>query len=537
MTPEELARVKSLHSQALLLPERERDDFLREQLPASPGLLETVRRLLAWHSEAGEFLQTPPASRMLDPLMRDLQTCRIGPYELIRELGHGGSSTVYLAQRADGLFERHVAIKVLSRLAHSGEVFRRFQREIQILARVEHPYIVRLLEAGTTGETLSYIVTEYIDGVHIDRFAANLDVEGRLRLFLRVCEAVSAAHRALIVHRDLKPSNILVTPDGIPKVLDFGIAVLVDRDSRLTQGGLERLTVRYASPEQLRGEKLITTASDVYSLGVILYELIAGRVPYDFPEREMAERIASSDPPPLSAAPRELYAIARKALSADPRRRYESVDRLRDDIVRRLDGRPVEAQGNGALYRLRKYARRHWLLIAIPSLAMLLLGSLSIVLVISLREARRQSERVRQIVFQSLPSLMFDAEHWRTVRMRKAVESARLPYLDALAAEYPNDAALRAEPFRTRRALAAVEGLPFILNLGDTAEARSLFESAVQLGDRLIERGTAPAGFRRDLALTHLELGTVLLETDDIEAAHRQFALAGRLGGGLRAGL
>src|ERR1051326_5693849 len=284
MTPEDLERVKAAHAEALTLPQDERDQFLLKSFPDEPHLRAEVLRLLAWHDAAGEFLKTPLMNRVLGLSAQDLKTRRVGPYELIRELGHGGSASVYLARRADHLFEKQVAIKILNRLSHSEEAFLRFQREAQILARLEHPYIVRMLDAGTTGEALAYIVTEFIEGERFDEYCAGLPIAAKLRLFLKVCEGVSAAHRNLIVHRDIKASNVLVTSDGTPKLLDFGIALLLDtKDGRLTRTGLERMTVQSASPEQIRGEKDISTLSDVYSLGVLLYELLAGRLPYPFP--------------------------------------------------------------------------------------------------------------------------------------------------------------------------------------------------------------------------------------------------------------
>ena len=344
MLPEDLERVKSAHARALTLPPGERDDFLRGQFPDEPELQQALKKLLEWHDQAGEFLSTPLASRILEPLARDFKPQRVGPWELVRELGRGGSATVYLARRADDLFEKQVAIKLLNRLSHSEEVFRRFQREIQILARVEHPYIVRLLEAGTTGEALAYIVTEFVDGKPIDEFAASLPLREKLELFLKVCLGVSAAHQNSIVHRDIKPSNILVAGDGTPKLLDFGITLLLDQDSRLTETGLERMTIRYASPEQIRREKDITIASDVYSLGVVLYELVARRSPYGGAEHELAARILSDDPLACPEAPRDLEAVARKALRKAPDERYESVKSFQEDVARVLEGEPVKAR-------------------------------------------------------------------------------------------------------------------------------------------------------------------------------------------------
>ncbi len=274
MTPQELARVKSAHSEALSLPGGDRAGFLQARFAGEPHLLDEVSDLIRCSEGAGAFLQTPLIERFIGPDSRDRRPSRIGPYALIRDLGHGGASSVYLARRDDDLFERQVAIKILNRFSHSEDAFARFRREIQTLARVEHPYIVRLLDAGTTEVGVAYIVTEFIDGKDVDRFTAPLPLEEMLRVFLKVCEGVSAAHQRLIVHRDIKPSNILVTEGGVPKLLDFGIALLLDSDTRLTDTGLRRMTAQYASPEQFRGDKNISTLSDVFSLGVLLDQLV-----------------------------------------------------------------------------------------------------------------------------------------------------------------------------------------------------------------------------------------------------------------------
>lgn len=373
MSAEDLDRVKTAHAEALRLPVAEREAFLGKLFPDEPELYQHVIQLVQWHDEAGDFLSTPVARRILDQAERDLSEQRIGPWELIRELGHGGSATVFLARRADDLFEKQVAIKVLNRLSHSEEVFRRFQREIQILARVDHPHIVRFLEAGTTKEALAYIVTEFIDGQRIDEFAASISLRDKLQLFLKVCEGVEAAHKSSIVHRDIKPSNILVTHSGVPKLLDFGIAILTDRRSELTESGMGRMTVQYASPEQIRGEKEITASADVYSLGVVLYQLISGRLPHPFPPHELWSRVLSDEPLPLEEAPSDLAAIVFKALEKQPRARYGSVRSLADELNCFLEGNPVQARGKRLSYRAGKHLRRWWVPLGVAGVVICLL--------------------------------------------------------------------------------------------------------------------------------------------------------------------
>jgi len=368
MNPGDLERIKAAHAQALHLSPAEREELLHSQFPGEPHLQDEVRQLLKWHGEAGSFLTTPLSHSLIEPLTNDFNIQRIGPWQLVRELGHGGSATVFLARRADDLFEKRVAIKLLNRLSLSGGVIERFRRETQILARLEHSYIVRLLDAGTTGEAIAYIVTEFVDGLRIDNFAETLSQSEKLRLFLRVCEGVSFAHKNAVVHRDLKPSNILVVPDGTPKLLDFGIARLLDRDSELTETDLERMTLRYASPEQVKRQKPITPASDIYSLGVILYELLAGRSPYAGSDHELIFRIPSDDPLPVPGIPATLDAIVQKALRKEPAERFSSVDLLRDDVERYLKGaKPISATvGSGS--RVRNLVGRRTLTVAVGSI-------------------------------------------------------------------------------------------------------------------------------------------------------------------------
>jgi len=301
---------------------------------------------------------------------------RLGPYQLTDELGSGGSSTVYLAERADGSYQQQVAIKLLHRGTETVDLLARFQLERQILASLDHPNIARLLDAGTTDDGRPYFVMEFVDGERVDRFAARLPLAQRLVLFRTLCDAVQHAHRNLIIHRDLKPSNILVTAEGVPKLLDFGIAkpleTRVQGDPTVTVA--RRMTPSYASPEQLRGETL-TTATDVYSLGVLLYRLLTGHHPYlDTSEDsyssgvELARRIAERPPArPSTVAPPEMRRILRgdldnivgKAMAPAPEGRYGTPSALAEDLRRYQERLPVSARPPTAAYRLRSFVRRH----------------------------------------------------------------------------------------------------------------------------------------------------------------------------------
>jgi len=363
---------------------------------------------------------------------------RIGPYKLIRELGRGGMGTVWLAARADEQFEKRVALKVV-RASDSDEVLRFFRRERQILAGLEHPNVARLLDGGTTDDGLPYFVMEHVEGVPIDRYCDEhkLSVPERLKLFEGVCSAVQHAHRSLVVHRDLKPGNILVTEDGIPKLLDFGIAKLLNPG--VAGGGsaetLVAMTPDYASPEQVRG-RAITTATDVYSLGVILYELLTGQRPYRVKSHEHVEvlkAVCESEPERPSTAvgrtgerrqadgttttttPEEtgrlrhetperlkrrlkgdLDAIVLAALQKDPIHRYASVEGLARDIHRYLDGLPITARRTSSLYRLRKTAGRHKLGVAAAAAILVLLVVLAVTSTLQANRIRKERDHATQ---------------------------------------------------------------------------------------------------------------------------------------------
>ena len=329
----------------------------------------------------------------------DAQTdWRIGAYRVLRELGHGGMGVVYLASRADDQYRKRVAIKVIPAGATSHETVRHFRRERQILASLDHPNIARLLDGGTTTDGSPYIVMEYVEGDAIDRYCDRheLSLVERLRMFLVVCGAVSHAHRNLVVHRDLKPRNILVTKDGDPKLLDFGIATVLNPElSGDSVGTRLAFTPEYASPEQIQNQS-VSTAADVYSLGVVLYELLTRRSPYRLKTRtpsEIFQAVCEQQPDlPSAAAGRtgdaatadaatttdpttapsrrthlqrrlkgDLDTILLKALRKEPHQRYLSVDAFADDLRLFLDGKPVTARRPTVAYRTRKFLRRHWL--------------------------------------------------------------------------------------------------------------------------------------------------------------------------------
>ena len=292
-------RCEELFHQAAALGDAERAQLLEAACAGDPALRGEVERLLQAHARAGEFIAGPAIARASDWLAteEDWSGRRIGPYRILREIGRGGMGAVYLAERADGQYEHRVALKLIKRGMDTEQVLARFRAERQILASLDHPNIARLLDGGSTDGGVPFFAMEYIEGEPIDAYAdrQDLSVEHRLRLFLHVCGAVAYAHQRLVVHRDIKPLNILVTPDGTPKLLDFGIAkVLHDGadEATSTVTGMRLLTPEYASPEQVDGQHA-TTVSDVYALGVVLYELLTGRSPYRLRSRTPLDVVAA----------------------------------------------------------------------------------------------------------------------------------------------------------------------------------------------------------------------------------------------------
>ncbi|MGY1458075.1 MULTISPECIES: protein kinase domain-containing protein [unclassified Luteimonas] len=379
-----------------------------------PALAADLEGLLELEEGQEDFLSEPVVSQL--PLAR--ADAVIGPYRLERMLGEGGMGQVWLASRADGLYQRRVALKLLRPGLADPNLRLRFTRERQILARLEHAHIARLLDAGISADQQPYLALEYVDGEPITDWCRMREptVEARLRLFLQVCEAVSHAHANLIVHRDLKPSNILVTPLDEVRLLDFGIAKLLDTPDVGAEGtrtGVRAFTLHYAAPEQIRGEP-VTTMTDVYSLGVVLYEMLSGCKPYRLKRKsdaEWEEAILSADPArpsvalqraaaeaatestptvpaPTTAQVRrdarriagDLDNIVLKALSKRPEQRYPSVEAMAQDVRRHLDGKPVRARAQSIAYRARKYLGRHrWALGTAAAIAVVLVAALAIV--------------------------------------------------------------------------------------------------------------------------------------------------------------
>jgi len=383
-------RVSEILDGALDLSGDERAAYLDGACGADADLRGHVERLIAAADAPESFLGTPAFERAA-PLVAEFTSAasasavegqRVGPYRLVRELGAGGMAVVWLAEREDGQFQQQVAIKFVKQGLRSRDAQRRFLQERQILARLEHPAIARLLDGGVTAEGTPYFVMERVAGVPVTAYCRErgLDARGRLGVFLQICDAVQYAHRNLIVHRDLKPSNILVDGDGHAKLLDFGIAKLTGeaREASEPAETVERaLTPEYAAPEQVRGDP-VSTSTDVYALGVVLYELLTGERP---------------DPRGARALHGDLDRIVLKAMHDAPDRRYASVEALAADVRRHLDGLPVAARGDALAYRAGKFLRRHRVASAA---AMLVLLTLVAGLVATTWQARRAAREAKK---------------------------------------------------------------------------------------------------------------------------------------------
>ncbi|HEX7049669.1 MAG TPA: serine/threonine-protein kinase [Longimicrobiales bacterium] len=408
-------RIERVFNEAVERDASEWPAFLAEACGGDAGLRREVEALLRHHTRTGDLFEG--SRELAEALVREsaaswVEGRSVGPYRLEREIGSGGMGRVFLAERED--LPKRVALKLVREPLASPDRIQRFRHEQRVLAGLEHPHIAQLLDAGVTDDGAPWCAMEYVDGENISGFCdrMRLGVDQRLRLFLCVCDAVRYAHANLVVHRDIKPSNILVTHDGRPKLLDFGVAKLLDpaEDAALTRTGVRAFTPAYAAPEQLTGER-ISTATDVYQLGGLLYELLAGRPPFDLANRSPAEaeRIVRerAPVPPSSAVTREaartrpdgsvdrlspadvgamrsttperlrrrlagdLENIVLKALEKEPERRYPSVDALAGDIERFLDGRPVLARPASAAYRAKKFLLRHK---AAAAVALLVVG-------------------------------------------------------------------------------------------------------------------------------------------------------------------
>jgi len=403
------------------LPPHERSAHIVQLCVDRPELRAEVESLLTAHEKAASFLEVDTQVDSTTGPSFSLEGRQLGPYRLLAILGLGGMGTVYRAERTDGRFQKQVAIKVVPAALHSPELLRRFTSEQQILAALEHPNIARLLDAGVSPEGIPYFVMEYVEGIPVTEYCDGheLSTAERLILFQALCSTVQYAHRHLVVHRDLKPANILVTADGVPKLLDFGIARIVDPWTactlEATRSLLNPMTPGYASPEQVKAET-ITTATDIYSLGVVLYELITGQPPYRIAGRPLDEAIrvvCESEPEKPSALVRrhqaakknrqsvpelssDLDAIVAKAMRKDPQQRYASAEELSSDISRSLEGLPVSAHRGTLRYRAGKFVRLHLFGVGVAVAAAVVLLGVAITMAVQAQRIAKERDRANR---------------------------------------------------------------------------------------------------------------------------------------------
>jgi tetratricopeptide (TPR) repeat protein len=545
VSPERFVRVGALFEAACDLPRSERGAFLAEACAGDHELRAEVESLLS--NASGAATQADGLVRSAaDPVTEPRKQRRIGAYRLVREIGSGGMGAVYLAVRDDDAYRRQVAIKLLHQGFETGTAVARFRDERQILATLEHPGIVRLLDGGSTDEGLPYLVMEHVEGVPITQWAEarRLAVADRVALFRKVCDAVAYAHQKLVVHRDIKPGNILVTADGAPKLLDFGIAKLNDPSAELrreaqTRTGVHLLTPEYASPEQVRGESA-SIASDVYSLGVVLYEMLTGSSVHPFARggalESMRAKLEVDASKPSSKAPEgrrraivgDLDNILLKALHREPGRRYASVEQFSADLGRHLGGEPVQARAATLRYRTAKFVRRHR-----GALAALVavLASMTVATAVSLMEARRADEQAQRAqrrfddVRRLANAMLFDVDEQLVnvegaITAREVLVNHVLAYMDSLAGEAEDDPALQRELAEAYVKVGDIQGGPFVANLSRVPEAIATHTEALALFERLAAAGHGDVAMRWQMAWVHCKLSAHNTELADYPTAN-----------------
>lgn len=555
--------VKTILEAALEIAPDARLAFLESACEGDEKLRHEVERLLEFEQPEIDLLEQEAVSSVLEhkSFAKTLIGKQIKNYKIISELGIGGMGAVFLAERADGEFVQRVALKLIKRGMDTDAVLRRFFNERQILASLEHPNIAHLVDGGTTDDGLPFFVMEYVEGVSIFEFAEtkNLGLKERLTLFREVCTAVSFAHQNLVIHRDLKPSNILITNDGKPKLLDFGIAKLLktdDENQTTTQNFV--FTPEYASPEQMRGESL-STATDVYSLGVILYELLTGNRPIptdskniseiiravcetqpkppssivqkrdrlDFetdesqePDTEKLNRITASHsgfPHPKSLRG-DLDNIILKSLRKEPERRYSSVEKFSEDIRRHLSGLPVAATKSTLGYNVSKFVQRNRIVVGAAALIFLtIIGGLAATLY-QANKAQRRFNDVRQLANSFLFEFHDAIEDLPgATPARELVVKRALEYLDNLASESASNPTLQRELAAAYSKIGKIQGNSYYSNLGDTDGAVKSYARSLEIRQRLANADPANNEIQNELAESHEGVGDMQYTLNELK--------------------
>ena len=469
---------------------------------------------------------------------------RIGAFRVLSELGHGGMGTVFLAERDDENYRQQVAIKLINPGLGGETIRRRFRNEMQILADLNHPNIARLLDAGETADGVPYLVMEYVEGSPINHYCKdhNLSTEQTLRLFCTVCDAVQYAHQHLVIHRDIKPGNVLVTSEGLPKLVDFGIAKLLDNGrsvSDATATAMPFMTPEYASPEQVRGLS-VTTATDIYSLGVVLYELLSGKLPYRLKSRvphELALAICDQEPERPSTTTvnfrtpnqrkrldGDLDNIVMMAMRKESQRRYATAQQFAEDIQRHLNGLPVRARHDTFTYRAGKFIRRRKFAVAAAALIVvtLLVGIIATAWQARVARAERaRAERRFNDVRQLANSIVFEV-HDAIVNLpgsttaRSLIVQRGLNYLDSLAQDAAGDRGLQRELAGAYEKLGVVQYTPSVAHLGDLNGALQSHRKAAALRESLVAAEPNNRDYRRELLDSYWFIATLTGKQGDL---------------------
>jgi eukaryotic-like serine/threonine-protein kinase len=553
--------LKEIFSNALELKNDEQKDFLKKACGDDPSLLNDLVSLLDAYYTSGVLdrsIDQLKLSALSQLKSRKMVGKKVGVYRIIEELGYGGMGNVFLAERADGIFHKKVALKMLRAGFLVDEQLLRFQSERRILASLNHDKIARLYDGGITSDGQPWFVMEYVKGKPIDEYcnSRNFSLEERLELFLEVCDALQYAHRNLIAHRDLKPGNILVTDEGKVKLLDFGIAKLLEANEQnknelsFTQTGLLPLTPAYASPEQMM-RLVVTTSSDIYQLGVVLYELLTGMRPYDLKGKtpgDMERTVCETEPKRPSVAiavskknrkssdifPAESFAvwqfqkklrgdldtIVMKCLDKDPQRRYQSTGQLVEDIRGYLSSKPVSAHPDSWTYRAGKYMRRHkWAVATMMAFTLILAVYATTITMYShktlkaLEEVQRERAKSDQVVDFLLA--MFEANDPAETRGATITARELLERSVKQAEQLSDQPAVQGQMY-------SVTGLVFH-RLGEYDEALPLMERALEITDSLYEDS------HPDVAQMHFNLAEVLHDVGDYREAHAHYSMAANL--------
>jgi tetratricopeptide (TPR) repeat protein len=559
VNPQRWAAVGDLFDKAVALPPGDRTACVERESHNDTELRREVLSLIASHDAApGGFVQDKIRNAVLsfqELKATPTESTHVGPYRLIRELGRGGMGVVFLAERDDQQYKSTVAIKLVRPGMDTEFVLARFQRERQTLARLQHPNIARLLDGGTTSSGLPYIVMEYVDGVSITKYAEmhKLDVAQRVRLFLQVCAAVDYAHRNFIIHRDLKPGNMLVDGDGRVKLLDFGICKLLPTDPFGAPAGGETLTglmtPSYASPEQVRGEA-VALLSDIYSMGVVLYELLTGERPHKtarLTPHDVARSVVEGAVSLPSTAVQDrglsrqlrgdLDNIVMHALETAPQQRYESAALMADDLRRYLRNEPVRARPQTASYRAYKFARRHVREVGAVCVLFLVLAA---GLIASIRAQRLADARLAQ-VHELANKLVFDVHDSvkdlpGSTPARKLIVQTAVQYLDATANALKGDTRAELELASAYRRLGEVQGNAVGASLGDAPSAMVSYQKAQALLEDVLHRKPSNNEAQKEQLLLLHRIGSLQEYTGKSKDALQTLQSAASIGAAEAAG-